>query len=186
MRMALIRCKSGHLFSEKKHGKICPYCNISTDPVRIGGEEDPLGMYADKYLADLGELKPVVGWLVCRVGPARGKDFRLVSGKNFLGRALDMDIRVVGDDDISLRNHAVFIYDPEDNKTFVKAGEDSKGLVYAQGNSKEWERISEQRELSAGERMKIGQSEFLFVPFCGYNIGFEFPGWSRDDGDKTR
>ena len=29
--MGLIRCKNGHLFSEKKHGNICPYCNVTVN-----------------------------------------------------------------------------------------------------------------------------------------------------------
>ncbi|MGL4663811.1 MAG: FHA domain-containing protein, partial [Clostridium butyricum] len=26
--MGLIRCPNGHMFSERRYGSICPYCNI--------------------------------------------------------------------------------------------------------------------------------------------------------------
>ena len=51
--MALKRCKNGHMFSEKKHGVICPYCNIAVEQDKKllnGYDEDPLGQYADPYL----------------------------------------------------------------------------------------------------------------------------------------
>lgn len=33
--MGLIRCKNGHLFSEKKHGNICPYCNVTVNKMVV-------------------------------------------------------------------------------------------------------------------------------------------------------
>ena len=67
--MGLIRCKNGHLFSEKKHGSICPYCNVAVKK-NSNLEEDPQGKYSDLvYLNDLEVLKPVTGWLVCLEGP---------------------------------------------------------------------------------------------------------------------
>ena len=51
----LIRCQNGHLFSSRRYGTVCPYCNIETatkekkaveksqeeieDILRIAGEE---------------------------------------------------------------------------------------------------------------------------------------------------
>ena len=28
--MGLIRCPNGHMFSERRYGTICPYCNVDT------------------------------------------------------------------------------------------------------------------------------------------------------------
>ena len=52
------------------------------------------------------DIKPVCGWIVCVSGPRQGKDYKVVSGKNFIGRADDMDIQILGDNEISRRNHA--------------------------------------------------------------------------------
>ena len=170
--MALNRCKNGHMFSEKKHGSICPYCNISLDQDKIKGE-DPLGQYTEPYLDELVDGKMVVGWLVCVAGPSKGKDYRILPEKNFLGSSPDMDIRVLGDNTINARNHAVILYDPEKNHTLVLSG-DSHGLVHKLDPSDKWELVRNSKELASGDRLKIGNSEFMFVGFCGDNSGFKF------------
>lgn len=173
MKMGLIRCKNGHLFSEKKNGTICPYCNVAVNK-NSNLEEDPLGKYSETtYLGDLEVLKPVTGWLVCLEGPSKGRDYRIISEKNFLGRAGDMEIRILGDDTINQRNHAIIVYDPEKNKTMILPG-DSQGLAYVLDDNDTWDAVFEPRELEAGDRIKIGQSIFLFVPLCGKNSGFVF------------
>lgn len=79
--MGLIRCENGHLFSEKKYGNVCPYCNTAVNK-NSNKEEDPLGKYSDVvYLNDLEVLKPVTGWLVCLEGPSKGRDYRIIAEK---------------------------------------------------------------------------------------------------------
>ena len=83
--MGLIRCENGHLFSQKRYGNVCPYCNVAVNK-NSNKEEDPLGKYSDVvYLNDLEVLKPVTGWLVCLEGPSRGRDYRIIAEKNFMG-----------------------------------------------------------------------------------------------------
>ena len=83
--MGLIRCKNGHLFSEKKHGNICPYCNVTVN--KNGSyEEDPQGKYSDiVYLNDLEVLKPVTGWLVCLEGAFTWQGLQDYCGEEFHG-----------------------------------------------------------------------------------------------------
>lgn len=171
--MGLIRCMNGHLFSEKKNGNICPYCNVVVNKNASAGE-DPLGKYSDTtYLGDLEVLKPVTGWLTCLEGPSKGRDYRIVAEKNFVGRSGEMDIRILGDDTISPRNHVTIVYDPEKNRTMLLPG-DSQGLAYILDDEDRWDAVYGPRELEAGDRLKIGQSIFLFVPLCGENSGFVF------------
>ena len=182
--MALNRCKNGHMFSEKKHGKICPYCNISLEDETngTGGAYDaPPGQSNVKYLDELEDKKRVVGWLVCVDGPSKGRDYRILPEKNFVGRSQDMDIRVIGDNSINARNHAVIMYDPEKNHTVVLPG-DSQGLVYKLDNDDSWQVVYEPKELASGDRLKLGSSEFIFVAFCGDNEGFKF-NWRDFDND---
>ena len=171
--MSLIRCKNGHLFSEKKHGSICPYCNVVVNK-NSNAVEDPQGKYSDiVYLNDLEVLKPVTGWLVCLEGPSHGRDYRIIAEKNFMGRASDMEIRITGDDTVCLRNHAVLVHDPEKNRTMLLPG-DSQGLVYILDDDDNWDAVFESRILEAGDRIKVGKSIFIFVPLCGENGGFVF------------
>jgi len=169
--MALQRCRNGHLFSEKKHGTICPFCNISLEQDKA--KDDPLGQYNETFLDELADGKRIAGWLVCVAGVSKGKDYRVFPAKNFIGRSPEMDIRILGDNDIETRNHAIILYDPEKNNTHVLSG-DSRGLVYKLDANDIWEIVHEPKILSAGDRLKIGGSEFMFVPFCGDNEGFKF------------
>ena len=178
--MALNRCKNGHMFSETKHGKTCPYCNISIDQEMNWKNDDQPGKFNETYLDELEDKKRVVGWLVCVDGSSKGRDFRILPEKNFVGRSQDMDIRVLGDNMINSRNHAVIMYDPEKNHTVVLPG-DSQGLVYKLDNDDTWQVVYEPKELVSGDRLKIGASEFIFVAFCGDNEGFKFNWRDFDD-----
>ena len=130
--------------------------------------EDPQGKYADKSLMDLEPLKPVTGWLVCLKGPSEGKDYRVVPEKNFIGRASNMDIRIISDNEIDQNNHAVIVFDPEQNKTILLPGT-SNGLVYIYNDEDKWEAVHAEREIFSGDKIKMGQSEFIFVPLCNNN-----------------
>lgn len=59
---------------------------------------------------DMGEVvgfSPTVGWLVCVESPARGTDYRIRAGYNFIGRAEHMDICVRGSRKIRREKHTV-------------------------------------------------------------------------------
>ncbi len=171
--MALTRCPEGHLFSSRRYGNICPYCNKTVILNRNGSTaEDADGNYNDSmpYIGDLEVMEPVTGWLVCIDGPSKGRDYRILTEKNFLGRADGMDIQVLGDNYIAKRNHAVFVYEPKRRKTLLLPG-NTQGLVYVNE-----EAIYSPVELAPYDSIEIGKSKFLFIPLCGEN--FE---WSEID-----
>ena len=78
--MGLIRCPNGHMFSERRYGCICPYCNIDTskkekaEPVQEKIDIETNLLYQ--------EVDPVCGWLVCIEGTRVGKDYKIKNGKN--------------------------------------------------------------------------------------------------------
>jgi len=109
-------------------------------------------------------MDPVTGWLVCIEGPSKGRDYRILTEKNFLGRSDGMDIQVLGDNYIAKRNHAVFVYDPKKRKNLLLPG-DSQGLVYVNG-----EAVYAPIELSQFDTIELGKSKFLFIPLCGENF----------------
>lgn len=173
-----MRCPEGHLFSPRRYGNICPYCNKT---VAVAGQksisEDPEGNYNDAmpYLGDLEVMDPVTGWLVCIEGPSKGRDYRIRTEKNFLGRSETMDIQILGDNHIAKKNHAVLVYDPKKRKTLVLPG-DSQGLVYVND-----EAAYIPMELSPYDVLEMGKSKFLFVPLCGEN--FE---WTDTDDEEKK
>jgi len=187
--MALKRCENGHYFDPAKHTS-CPSCgvqNINFEPTRKkdeikiadtasqpaagvgGGAAAPAGA-AKPRPGDDGKtvslihkkagIDPVVGWLVCVEGADRGRDYRIRSEKNFIGRAESMDIAIRGDETVSRENHAIVSYNPKARQFKLHPGV-SRGLVYLNG-----EEVDHPSPLMAGDHIELGQTKLLFVPLC--------------------
>ena len=112
-------------------------------------------------------VEPVCGWIVCISGPRRGKDYKIRGGKNFVGRADDMDIQILGDNKISRRNHTILVFDAKKRETVLLPG-DSNGLVYLNDDA-----VYTPAVLSAYDVIELGESKFLFIPFCGEHYMWE-------------
>jgi len=106
-------------------------------------------------------LDPVVGWLVCIEGPDRGKDYRIRSERNFIGRSEKMDINIAGDEAVSRENHAIISYSPKKKQFRVYPG-DSRGLVYLNDDE-----VVVSDLLKPYDVIELGQTKLMFVPFCG-------------------
>ena len=161
----LIRCQNGHMFSSRRYGTVCPYCNIET-ATREKKETGQTEIEVEEALF-LQEEHPVCGWIVCIEGARKGKDYKVMAGKNFVGRADDMDIQILGDNKISRRNHGVIVFDPKKRETVLLPG-DSNGLVYHNDGA-----VYTPTVLSAFDLIEMGESRFVFVPFCGDNFMWE-------------
>jgi len=105
---------------------------------------------------DIGELvderaQDCVGWVVCLNGALRGKDFRLVTGRNVLGTAADCDI-VLTDPYLSSK-HSVIRHE---NGEFMLIDLDSTNGSY-------WndEKISK-TELIDNDKIRLGRTELKF------------------------
>lgn len=155
----LTRCQNGHVFSTRRYGTVCPYCNIET----ATKEKKELAKSEVEIEEELfrKDVKPVCGWIVCIHGSRQGKDYQIVQGKNFVGRADDMDIQILGDNEISRRNHAVIVFDPKKKETVLLPG-DANGIVYLNDNA-----LYAPMALNPYDVIELGKSVFLFVPFCG-------------------
>lgn len=157
------------MFSERRYGSICPYCNIET-----ATKEQPQASPTDFNIEDellKEEIEPVCGWIVCIEGARVGKDYKIREGKNFIGRADDMDIQILGDNKISRRNHAIIVYDTK-KRNYVLLPGDASGIAYLNN-----EAVYVPTALSSYDVIELGKSKFLFMPFCGEH--FEW-----DDTDK--
>jgi hypothetical protein len=109
-------------------------------------------------------MDPVTGWLVCIDGPSKGKDYRLHSAKNLIGRSDKMDVCITGDDTISRDVHAIVSFEPRKGSFRIYQGE-SKGLVYLNN-----EEVINPIELKAYDCIEVGKTKLLFIPFCGENF----------------
>lgn len=110
---------------------------------------------------------PVVGWLVCADGPAKGSDYRIRAGYNYIGRADHMDICIKGDNQIGRERHAMIAYDPEE-RVFFFGPADGKSIVRLNGKM-----VMAPSELHAYDMLKIGTTKLMFVPLCGERFNWD-------------
>lgn len=157
--MSLVRCPNGHMFSARRYGTICPYCNMET--AKKEPEVKPPKDFDTEMELLTESIEPVCGWLVCIVGARIGKDYQIKAGKNFIGRGDEMDIQILGDNKISRKNHSIIVYDSKKRNTVLLPG-DASGLTYLNG-----EAVYVPMELKSYDEVEMGASRFLFVPFCG-------------------
>jgi hypothetical protein len=109
---------------------------------------------------------PVVGWLVCIEGPDKGKDYRILKGNSSIGRGATAQIRILGDSSISKEDAANIPISPNPRKFSFDGGRNEKPDL----NSTTYVVLPhERRELKAYDRILIGSSVLLFIPFCGVN-----------------
>lgn len=111
---------------------------------------------------------PVVGWLVCVDGPARGSDYRIRAGYNYIGRAEHMDICVRGDNTIGRERHALIAYDQEE-RVFFFGPADGKSIVRLNGKM-----VMNPQEIKLRDILTVGTTKLMFVPLCGE--GFDWNG----------
>lgn len=176
------RCEKGHFYDPTRH-VTCPHCGVpglTVDPgptrpasqqalenTRPAGDEKTQARKVVEEGATVGVFKarigiePVVGWLVCVEGPDRGRDYRIRSQRNFIGRDARMDISITSDDQISRENHAAITYDPRSNNFRLSPGE-SHGITYLNDGA-----VDVPVVLRAYDVIELGATKLIFVPFCG-------------------
>lgn len=122
-------------------------------------------------------IDPVVGWLVCVKGPSRGRDYRIRSGRNGIGRSEAMDVQISGDDTVSRENHAFMVYEPRKRSFSIRPG-DGRGLVYLNGDE-----VVQATDIKAYDIIELGETQLIFVSLCGENFNWD-QGKSDEPGDK--
>ena len=180
----MIRCAEGHFYDSGKHAA-CPWCGVPVDvnaaktralkdepaaPAPVAAAPRPVPAAAGVTRALHREptgISPVVGWLVCVEGPDRGRDFRLHSEKNFIGRSSAMDVAITGDDSISREKHAAVSYEPKKKVFWLLPGEAS-GLVYLND-----EVVNGPVELKPRSIVELGRTKLLFFPLVDENFQWQ-------------
>ncbi len=135
------------------------------------GKESKVETYDDAtvptYMGGIVGFTPVTGWLVCIDGPAKGTDYRIRAGYNYIGRAEYMDICVRGDKAIGHERHAVIAYDSME-KVFFFGPADGKSIVRINGKM-----AMVPTEIHAFDVITVGSTKLMFVPFCGERFNWD-------------
>lgn len=108
----------------------------------------------------LADKNPVVGWMVCIKGAMYGQDFRLKSGRNFVGRGDNMDICLRGESTVSRDRHAILIYEPKQNVFLAQPGE-TKELIYLNGNV-----VLTPTLMKKNDVLQVGDVSLMLIPCC--------------------
>lgn len=162
--MSLTRCPIGHVYNARRYGKICPYCNMKVQDESAATK--PMGFEPPVELLQ-EEIRPVCGWIICIEGARVGMDYKIHDGKNFVGRGDEMDIQILGDNAINLKNHTIIVYDSKKMNTVILPG-DAAGLAYLND-----EAVYVPTELKPYDTISLGNSRFLFVPLCGTSFSWD-------------
>lgn len=188
--MTMKRCSNGHFYDSDKHQQCpyCGIANMDaskTMPIVQEREPEPqpvkptvsstasipaVEQKVKPTVGDAGKtigifqktkgIDPVVGWVVCIEGPAKGKDFRIKTERNFIGRDAGMDIALTEDESVSRENHAIISFNPKNNTFRILPGE-SRGLVYLNDDE-----VFAPTELKKGDVIELGATKLKFTPFC--------------------
>ncbi len=193
--MNLTRCENGHFYDAERFDT-CPHCNQASVSTVLQDDEGnkeytmPLNPPADAAANGLKDLvsevketedgsqatigyfgevstEPVVGWLVAIAGSNFGADFKLKTGRNFIGRSTEMDVALTGDSSISRDKHAIILYEPKSNTFLVQPG-DAKELFYL--NDKV---VLTATEINAYDVLSLGGTKLLFIPCCSDKFNWD-------------
>lgn len=179
----MMRCEEGHFYDAAKHSS-CPWCAKALDldgPAVVAvaeGKTRPLAAVdaavapppraavqahdhavTRRFDAQPTGIDPVVGWLVCIDGPEKGRDYRLHSERNFVGRAASMDVCIAADPGISREKHATITFEPRKKAFWLHPGEAS-GLVYRNDSM-----VNAPVQLETDDLIELGKSKLVLVPF---------------------
>lgn len=132
----------------------------------IGGGSRDEGQTIAVVHQTLG-IDPVVGWLVSITGSEKGRDYRIHSDNNFIGRGEKMDICIRGDETISRVNHAIIAYDTREKMFYFAPGE-GRSINRVNGKA-----IMGMVVLNAYDEIEIGRTKLIFIPLCGERFEWE-------------
>ncbi|MBO7253484.1 MAG: FHA domain-containing protein [Oscillospiraceae bacterium] len=133
-------------------------------------DPDDTGVTMAAHMDSFGpepKFDPIVGWLICIKGPNRGKDYRLHSGTNFIGRSKSMDVCLESDQTVSSKNHASVSYDDRGKTFYIQKGE-VRNLIYLNGKP-----VFGAEVLTIYDRIEIGNTMLMFVPLCSDQFSWQ-------------
>ncbi len=155
-------CEKGH--PQEESWEQCPFCAAEKNDTAPAPEEKTTPEGEPATIASpsrsvivvprKGSDRGLAGWLVALNGEQTGQDFRLLEGKNLIGKASPSDI-VIRDAYVSAK-HAVLEF--ADGR-YVLRDEGSKNGTFVNG-----ERIAADRELAPDDLIRVGRTELKFKP----------------------
>ena len=114
------------------------------------------------------DVQPVVGWLVCIKGANFGKEFRIHSENNYVGRETG-DIVIYGDFKISRQNHMNITFEPKYRHFYLSNGTASNSIYLNDSTMP----VLSPVELHDYDIITTGDTSLIFIGLCGEKFGWE-------------
>lgn len=163
-------CGNNHYYDSELHAS-CPHCkkmfvdggktsgyeSTGKDEIKTSGKRGKTIAMGEISTKQGETFLPAVGWLVCVEGEDRGKDFRIHSDNNFVGRGSRCDV-CLSDMHIS-EKHFVIGYDTADDDYFIYMDE-GKAIVRVNDKRLGGDTLS----LKKGDKIKVGETQLVFIP----------------------
>ena len=185
--MALTECANGHLYDSAQYAS-CPYCNGGVNRVEFASPDSGIGKTVGASSAVNSAVN--VGEIGATVAPAgynaqakasapeeedigktvaaeKGKDYKILGKNNTIGRGEGNDIVIKNDSTISRQSHARIAYDVKHNTFHLIPGEGTNGLYLND------EPVYVPTPIAAFDLIEMGESKFLFIPFCGDKFNWQ-------------
>ena len=172
--MKMVQCEKGHFYDQERSGK-CPYCNNSGNDTsrtvafsQMADNDDDVGKTVAIFKKKKNfKIDPVVGWLTAITGQEKGRDYRIHSDNNFIGRDSGMDICIDYDETISREKHAIISFDTRSLSFFLSP---SEGRSIIRINDMP---IYQTTKLNDFDRIELGETLLIFRSLCGENFSWE-------------
>ncbi|MBV9991153.1 MAG: FHA domain-containing protein [Alphaproteobacteria bacterium] len=161
--------RPGETRTEAANTQAAPGGGNGSSPPPQGQRRQPGDGKTIPMMIKTTRIDPVVGWLICVKGSNKGRDYRLLTGRNNVGRAPDMDVLIEGDETISRERQCEVVYSMRSKAFHVVPG---TGRNLIELNNEE---VLERRALQPYDRIGIGQSVFMFIPLCGDKFDWDEP-----------
>jgi len=113
------------------------------------------------------DFDPVVGWVVCVAGECKGQSFNLKSGHNYIWSAISSGAHLTSDKGATHEKRAIITYEPRAQVFIIEPGEGSELAYFNE------ELLLAPQLLKAYDKVKVGNSEFVFVPCCGEQFSWK-------------
>lgn len=115
--------------------------------------------YVGETAVNRNEMR-VTGWLVAKDGKNQGRDYRIHTGYNYIGKEKG-DIIIQGDECISREKDSQIFFDDE-TCTFYVAHANGANALRVNGKPV----IAGSMEINAYDELTIGNTHLIFVPLC--------------------
>ena len=112
------------------------------------------------------EITPVRGWLVVIDGEKLGLDFKVHSGRNYVGRAKSNDICFDFDATVSKEKGCVITYDERTNSFYIQPGEGTNNVYLNDGI------LLQASPLKDDDVIEIGKTKLIFRALCNGNFKY--------------